>query len=212
MEPSHKNSVALIANGEIHDYVKMKPLIMQYEKLIAVDGGLIHCDHMDIVPDLIIGDFDSTPPELLDRYSSVQKLRYPINKDHSDLELAYQAANQHNIERIGIFGAVEKRTDHALSNLFLLAKFPKKTIVETDYETIVAVTDHYEFQCEPGQTVSIIPLGGEAFGVTTQNLKWELYDAHLDYNFISLSNICLKNSFSISVKKGVLLSLLARSS
>lgn len=211
-ENTHAKSIALIANGNISNYPLIKSLILRCDRCVAVDGGLIHCDTMDIVPDLIIGDFDSTPAHLLERYSTVQRLQYPVDKDQTDLELAFTAVNQPSTEKVVIFGGCEGRTDHLLSNLLLLDKYPSLVSFETDYETITAITHQRDYPCKPGQTISLIPYNEAVSGVTTQNLKWELQDAELDRNFISLSNICLHDSFSVSIKRGTLLCFQIRQS
>ena len=71
---SKAHTVALVANGAVHDCALIAQLISTYDLCIAVDGGLIHCDHMQIRPDLIVGDLDSAPAELLAKYHDI-----PIN-------------------------------------------------------------------------------------------------------------------------------------
>ena len=63
-----KNSslkTALIANGEILSYSKTKKLLSSFDQVVAVDGGLFHCDQMNLEPTLIVGDLDSASPELI---------------------------------------------------------------------------------------------------------------------------------------------------
>lgn len=203
-------SVALIANGAIHDYNFISSLIRNYDRYVAVDGGLLHCRAMGLVPHLIIGDLDSIPSEILNFYPLVPTKIFPIDKDEADMELAIRAVNASNIKKIGIFGAMEKRTDHALANLHLLNRFPEKTLIETELETILPIKGKKHFSCYPGQEISLIPIGISAVGVTTKGLKWELQNKTLDKNFISLSNICLGSKFEISVEDGDLLCCILR--
>lgn len=203
-------SAALVANGAINDYPLIASLIQTYEYCVAVDGGLLHCQRMEVRPDLIIGDFDSVGKDLLIKYQEVPTEAFAVDKDESDTELALKAIMGPAIERIGLFGALEKRTDHALYNLNLLLRFPEKVIIETDNETIFAIKGTKEITCRPGQTVSLMPFGQPPQGVTTQGLKWELNNAALDKDFMSLSNICLKSSFSVSISEGDLLCCLCR--
>lgn len=206
---SNKKSVALVANGAIHDYALMAGLIRKYPLCVAVDGGLIHCHEMKICPDLIIGDFDSIPSDLLKRYQDVAIEQFSTDKDESDMELAIQAVNIDSIKNIGIFGALEKRLDHSLANLFLACRFPDKIVIETETESIFAINKAKIVACSPGQIVSLIPLS-VAKGVSTQGLKWELKNATLDKSFLSLSNVCLSPSFKISVAEGDLLCCMSR--
>lgn len=203
-------SVALIANGAIHDYDFIATLIKDYDKCIAVDGGLLHCQVMKITPDLIIGDLDSISPDLLKFYPAVPVEIFPIDKDQTDMELAVHAANSSSVKKIGIFGAMEKRTDHALANLHLMRRIPEKIVIETERETIFSISGNNEFACYPGQIVSLIPIGSSPTGVSTKGLRWELHEETLNKNFISLSNECLAPSFKISIKHGDLLCCLLR--
>jgi thiamine pyrophosphokinase len=200
-------STALVANGVIHDYPLISSFIQNYTRKIAVDGGLIHCQAMNIVPDLIIGDLDSISHEILNLYPLVPKKIFPKDKNFTDMELAIAEANSN---KIGIFGALEGRADHALVNLHLLCRRPKKITIETERETIVGIKGNQRFPCYPGQLISLIPLGSSVTGVTTKGLKWELNNATLDKNFFSLSNACLSSSFEVSIDHGDLICCLLR--
>lgn len=199
----------MVVNGSIHDYPLISNLIKRYEYCVAVDGGLIHCHSMGITPNLIIGDFDSIPLDLLKQYEKVPVERFSPEKDESDLELALKAINSPEVKEIGIFGALEKRTDHSLGNLYLGCRFADKVIMETESETIYFISDSKEIVCHPGQILSLMPIG-IAKGVTTQGLKWQLQNATLDKNFVSLSNISLEKVIKISVKEGDIICCLAR--
>lgn len=61
------------------------------------------------------------------------------------------------------------------------------------------------FPSQRGLTISLLPFYGPASGITTAGLKWNLEGGTLDKNFVGLSNICLEDSFSISLSKGKLL-------
>lgn len=203
-------AIALVANGAIHDYQLIAQLLKSYERIVAVDGGLMHCHQMNIQPDYVIGDFDSAPQELLEAYQGVPSQKFPTDKDETDLELAVEAINSPFVEKIGIFGALELRTDHALNNLFLLYRFPNKIIFETELETVFAITGKKEISCSPGQKISLLPFCSQAKGVTTQGLQWELHDKTLDKHFVSISNVCLSSTVQIDVGKGELICCLSR--
>lgn len=207
---NNAHSIALIANGAIHDYDFIALLLRSYERFIAVDGGLLHCQIMHLVPDLIIGDLDSIAPEILSLYPNTPTKIYPTDKDQTDMELAIQAANSPTAKKIGVFGAMEKRTDHALANLHLMRRLPEKIIIETERETIFSIEGSHRFDCYKGQIISLIPIGSSPSGVTTKGLKWELQNATLDKHFISLSNVCQGSQFEISIGNGNLICCMSR--
>jgi thiamine pyrophosphokinase len=203
--PLAAKNIALVANGAIHDLKAIGKRLKAYDYIIAVDGGLLYCDSMGIEPDLIIGDLDSASLELLSNYPNVPVRRYLTDKDETDLELALQAVYHPEVENITVFGALEKRTDHSVSNLHLIRRYPKKLYLETEGELIFAIEGISEIPCKKGQLVSFLPLGGPITGVSSTGLKWELKDASFSKNFMSISNICLKNLIKIQIKIGDLI-------
>jgi thiamine pyrophosphokinase len=195
---------ALVANGEILSYEKTQRLLAEYKKVIAVDGGLEHCHKMNITPDLIIGDFDSVPEPTLRNYTQVPVLKYPKDKDESDLELAIKELLLQGIESIALFGVTGKRVDHLLYTLYLLARYPQNLVIVSAEEKVFCLSRESDVAAAPGQTLSLIPLN-KVLGVTTEGLQWELSNATLDKTFMSLSNVSLGNSFKVRLQAGDLL-------
>lgn len=203
--------IALVANGAIQDLPFIFQLIRTYERIVAVDGGLAYCHQMGITPDLLIGDFDSVTPELLQQYSHVPAFRFPTEKDDTDLELALKAIDHPGVETIGLFGAMGNRVDHTLNNLNLLSLFPK-IIIETETESVFSICYEKHIDCHPGQKLSLLPLNSPAVDVTTIGLQWELKNATLNQYFRSISNVCLGHSVTIKIDHGELICCLARAS
>ncbi len=204
-------SVAFIANGQIDSVELIKSLASKYERVIAVDGGLIYCKAMGIRPDLIVGDFDSCPEGVLRQYEDVPKIHLAREKDETDLEVAIEEARKKGFEKGTVFGGWGRRIDHSLTNALLLARFPGVLALETENELVFAITKKAEIHCFAGQTMSLIPLSGPADGITTKGLKWELKEGRLDQQFIGVSNVCLGERVAIRVKSGALLCSLLKS-
>lgn len=210
MTPTFTPPIALIANGPIGDPDILKEQLSHYRTIIAVDGGLKTCHQLQIPPHFIIGDMDSAGQDLLAKYIDVPQMRFPPEKNETDLELAILAVKEQNIDEATLFCALKMRTDHSLYNLHLLRRYLDMLKIETDYETLFFVSGERTISCSPGQTVSIMPLGEPALGVKSLGLKWELDNVRLDEGFMSVSNICLRDSFSLSIKEGSALCLLIK--
>ncbi len=193
-------STAIVANGQIDSSDILRPLILSHSRIIAVDGGLIHCHTMGIKPDLIVGDFDSCPPDLLKQYESVKKIALQKEKDETDLEVAIREAG----EQTTLYAAWGHRIDHSLTNALLLTRHPGMKM-ETEREIVFAIDKKVQLNCFVGQTISLIPLNGPVVGIDTHGLKWELKSGKLDLNFIGISNVALKEKVEISLKQGCLL-------
>jgi thiamine pyrophosphokinase len=195
---------ALIANGEILDLSIIKSLLKSYSRIVAVDGGLKQCKAALHCPSLIVGDFDSVSKKLLDEYS-VPKIKLKKEKDETDLEIAIQHEINIGIDRITIFGGWGGRIDHSLTNALLLTRFPNRVRMETETEILFAIQGDSKIHCKKGQTLSLLPICGPVFGITTKGLKWELENKTLDHQFIGISNICLQEEISILIQEGILI-------
>lgn len=197
--------IAIVANG-IFDFAStIKKQLSSFSSVIAVDGGLRHCEALGITPNLIIGDFDSVTSELLNKFSHIEQKCYPTDKDKTDLEIAIEDAAYQKGAKISVFGAFGARMDHTLANAIIISRYPGNIFFETDQEIIFAIDKTVSLTCKIGQTISLIPLNGPAQGITTHGLKWELKNGVLDKNFVGISNVALKEKVTISVKKGDLL-------
>lgn len=199
------NRIALICSAPINDSLKIKERISSFPLLIAVDGGVNHCHRLGLRPDLLIGDFDSAEPSILKNFSEVPQKRFPKDKDQTDLELALELIFHSQIEEVAVFGALQGRTDHTLSNLILLCRYPGKVVLESDCERVFIIDRKARISTNPGQQISLIPLSGPVKGVYSQGLKWELKGKTLDKQFISISNEATQFQVDISVQEGDLL-------
>lgn len=198
--------IALIANGSLP--FSLKSEIEAHSQIIAVDGGLAHCQELNIIPDLIVGDFDSVSAETLDQYGSVSKIYLPREKDQTDLEVALQEAFDRGAETVTLYGAWGGRIDHSLTNALILFRYPGRVQLKTKHELVFAIEKELHWIAKPGQTLSLIPLGGPVEGITTSGLKWNLKEGKLDHNFIGISNICVDAHIFLSIQSGKLLCVL----
>jgi thiamine pyrophosphokinase len=200
-----KQTYALIAAGDMGTSPALEQRVRAHQSLVCVDGGLVICQKLGLVPDLIVGDFDSVPPEVLSAFSTVPVLNFPVDKDESDLELAIQNIYNPRLAKITVFGATGKRMDHTLANLQLMRRYPGKVFFETEGEILFAIDGDVEIPCTPGQGISFIQMDDQTAGVTTEGLKWELKDAHFSKYFFSLSNVCLSHQVRLTLTTGDLI-------
>lgn len=210
MTASFQKRTAIVANGEILDYAFLKKSLSSYSRIVAVDGGLLHCRNLQIEPHFFVGDMDSASLDLVQKYPHMEHLILPQDKDQTDLEAALEFEAGEEDTFVTVFGALGLRIDHALGNIYLLARYPKRVWIESETEYLFSPGKIITLDCEIGQTLSLLPLIGPAEGIQTHGLKWELQGRTLDKSFFGLSNICLKKSLSIQVRAGDLLCCLQK--
>jgi thiamine pyrophosphokinase len=202
-----EKKIAFFVNGDFSDKnLNIKALQGSY--VVAVDRGLLHVDALGLKPSMLVGDFDSLDPQLLEKYDGVPQLKLRIDKDETDLEAAIRAVRDIPYEYGAILAGFGGRSDHLMGHLQILARQPCRLALEGPQGVIFAISPQQgmvKIRTVPGQTVSFYPLGGEAEGILSRGLKWELNDLVLNGNFFSQSNIALGNEVEITVSEGILL-------
>lgn len=81
--------------------------------VIGADSGYLNAQRMGFPPDLILGDFDSTPMPEANPFLEV----YPSHKDQTDCILAVDAGLERGFSRFIILGGMGGRLDHTVANL-----------------------------------------------------------------------------------------------
>ena len=161
--------------------------------VIAADSGLHHAERLGLAVDLVVGDMDSVDAAVLDEAvrngSAIQ--RHPTDKDHTDLELAIDAALGLGTERILVVGSHAGRLDHLLGSMGLLA----------------ATADHpATIDGRPGDRLSLVPAGSDVVGVTTEGLRWSLERETVAAGSTrGVSNVMDAPIASITAERGTLL-------
>jgi thiamine pyrophosphokinase len=207
----------IFANGDFHSPQLHRPWLPPDAVIIAADGGGRHCRALGLEPDILIGDFDSLPSaevEALER-SGAEVIRYPPEKDSTDLELAIDLALARGLNDLIVVGAIGDRWDQSLANFLLLAvKTPvngRLLYLDGLQEArLVRSGETLRIEGAPGDTVSLIPLAGDAEGLTTRGLAYLLQDERLVYGSTrGVSNVLQATRAEVSVGSGRLVCLVS---
>ena len=182
--------------------------------VIAADGGAGTLDRLGRQPDRLVGDLDSTDPALVARLEAagVPVERHPADKEATDTELALAAARTAGATRIVLLGALGgERIDHELANLLLLAdpSLEGRDVRIVSGRTTVRLihgSGSLALDGADGDLVSLLPIGGDAAGVTTAGLRWGLHGATLPIGASrGISNEIVTAPGSVSLEDGILL-------
>jgi thiamine pyrophosphokinase len=202
----------IFANGPLSDPHSARSLLQPDDLVIAADGGARHCLALGLTPAVVIGDFDSLQKSELKalRGMGSKLVRHPHNKDQTDLELAIRHALTSSSKEILILGAIGNRWDQTLANLLLPAStdLPDTRIWLVDgpsRATIIRAGGSLQFDGQPGDVVSLVPLAGSALGITTQGLEYPLHAETLTLGSTrGISNVMLGKSASVELENGIL--------
>ncbi len=209
--------VVVIANGALNDPQFIRDQLKEDDYIICADGGALHALKMGLRPDLVVGDLDSLPAAASGRLKEegVKFLRFPAEKDHSDLELALQRAVALTPTEILLTGVLEgERLEHAFGNLMLLiiplrAGIPAQIIDEK--HRIFLVDSELTVTGRPGDYVSLFSLTAVVDNVRTEGLKYPLKGEKLYFGSTrGLSNEFIATTARVSVGAGLLLVIISQ--
>ncbi len=173
--------------------------------IIAADAGIEKLNKAGIVPDLIMGDFDSYGG----RPSGENVRVFPVEKDDTDTLLALKEAISLGYDTVIISGGLGGELDHTIANLQSLLYASERGITAflTDgATTATVVSDAITLGAENSGRCSVFAFGGEARGVNISGLKYEAEDITLSPFFpLGVSNHFIGKEAKISVESGRLL-------
>lgn len=177
---------------------------------IGADSGAELALASGIAVDVVVGDMDSISPSALaaleERGAEIR--RHPVDKDATDLELALAHALDAGATAITVIGGGGGRLDHLLGNVAVIAALADHAAVTWILEeaTGYVVVDSRTIETGVGATFGLVPIGGDAGGVTLTGARWPLADAHLRWgSSLGVSNEAVAPSIEVSVTSGTLL-------
>ena len=212
--------VIIISGGHIDDVFALDWVEKnQYDCMIAADSGMNFLHRNGIIPDIIAGDFDSAKEESVAYYqglNDVQVMKLNPIKDDTDTEFVIREAIRRGATEITILGATGTRLDHVLANVNLLGIGVEEDVaieLVDKHNHIRMISDRLIIKKEEqfGDYVSVLPVKGDAKGVTLEGMKYPLDDADIAcFSSLGVSNEIVDETAKISVKQGVLLVIESR--
>ena len=188
--------------------------------VVAADGGARLAGRLGLRIDRWVGDGDSLEPAALDRLreEGVEIELVSTDKDASDTELAISlalAAGARDVTVIGALGG--PRLDHALANIGLLGLasldgVPARLLDPSARVSLIRAPGPggepvvTTLRGRPGDLVSLLTVGEDVAGVTTDGLHYPLRDEPLPAGPArGLSNVREGEVATVTVRRGRLL-------
>lgn len=178
--------------------------------VIAADGGLRHTEKMGIVPQEILGDFDSLG------YTPTGANVFPVEKDDTDAMLAVRRGLELGYREFVLYGSVDgSRLDHTVANFqtlqFLADRGALGYLVGKDFLITVVKEGAIAFPAGCRGILSVFCLGSDASDVNLEGLYYPLKNGTLTAGFpLGVSNHFTGEPARIAVGQGSLLVLWQR--
>ena len=153
-----------------------------FDKIIAVDAGLAVTDALGLVPDYVVGDFDTADEALMEKYKKMPHIVWEVHKpekDETDTELARSCAVALGCEEIAFLGATGGRLDHLIGNIHALYDCMQRGIMAylIDGQNKLYLLDEgktFYRGRQWGKYVSFLPYTEEVHGITLRGFKYPL--------------------------------------
>jgi thiamine pyrophosphokinase len=203
--------IVILSGGNPPSIGLLKEELMESSILICADSGANFLFQYDIIPDYLIGDFDSINPEALKYFysskSSVEK--YPVEKDDTDTQLALLKAVELNASTIVFLGCTGSRLDHTFGNLGLLLQCINlgiKASIRDDKNTIWLSDKPLEIIGKANEYFSLLAYGSDIDNLTIHGAKYNLNNYSLRLgSSLTISNMFIENKVSIMFNSGILM-------
>lgn len=181
--------------------------------IIGADKGCEVLYNYNISPNYILGDFDSADKDIIKamEVSGCEKNKYKKEKDFTDTEIAFNLAVEKGAKEIVLLGGTGTRYDHSLSNLGLMLKALKMSIILKiiDDNNIIFLTDKSMIlKGNKGDTISFHAYCECVKKLNICGSKYDLinYDLCLG-DGLTTSNEFIGNDIKITFDSGILMVL-----
>ena len=198
--------IMIIASAPVEKYDFYIDYVKESDICICADGGANTAKEMEISPDYIIGDLDSIKPEILKFYKDKSKIIKDENQNKTDFELALELAESLNPKKIIIIGAIGKRIDHTLANIFSISKINKniRIIIVDHNNSLEIIEKDSDIIGSKDDLVSIVPLT-KIKNLNYKGFKWNVNNLDTNFGWFGISNRLDNKKANISLSKGKLL-------
>lgn len=199
----------IIANGPLLSEDILHKLLPM-KKIIALDGAIIGCINRSIIPDIVLGDFDSIDRNIIESMEKKYNIQFIFLPDQetSDLDKGITYISQFKPRSVTICQAIGARLDHTLHNLRLLKRLYSKVKnmhIITETEKMVFIKDKTVLiHAEDIEPVALMSFPKAT--VSSKGLKYDMDNYVLEFaKRESTSNHLINASARITVNGEALL-------
>ncbi len=165
----------IVGNGDFPTHHAALALLRGAACICCCDGAAEQLVGNGFTPDIIVGDGDSLPDDLKQRFAD--RLYIVNEQDDNDQTKSTRWCIAHGMKRIAYVGATGQREDHTLGNIALLPRYMAEMHIEpvmiTDFGVFIPAHGETTFNTFPRQQVSIFNLSCHT--LEGEGLRWQPY-------------------------------------
>lgn len=187
-----KSRCVVIGAGEISDYAVILGKITDDDFIICADGGYKSAEKLGVIPDIIVGDFDSSAfPE----NSSCEIIKLKPEKDETDLFAAVEKGYNLGYRSFLLLGCLGGRFDHTLANITLLSYWKDKNadiIISDEINQIFILSPGVHSFSKMKGKISFFAFSEKVEGLTLKGVKYPLKG----YTLLNNCGLCVSNEIT----------------
>ncbi|MDW8801077.1 thiamine diphosphokinase [Clostridium sp. A1-XYC3] len=204
--------IVIVSGGTPPSYELLKKELKNSDYLICADSGGNCLYKYNIVPDYIMGDFDSIDSDAFDFFSKDKNCsieRFSKYKDCTDTELVLNKAIEIGGREIVLLGCTGSRIDHLMGNIGMLLKCLKlgiKASIKDNYNSIYITDKPIKIKGIKGEVFSLQAYSDCVSSLNISGARYKLVDYNLTLGDPrTVSNEFLDDYVEINFKSGILL-------
>lgn len=204
--------IVIVSGGKPPSYSLVTKELQDSSFLICADSGGNCLYKYNIIPDYLMGDFDSINEDAMSFFLKENKCnveRYPSDKDFTDTELVFNKALELGAKEIIFLGCTGTRIDHLMGNIGILIKCLDSNIkgcIKDDNNCIEITNKSVKIRENYGTTFSLQAYSNVVKNLTIKGAKYELVNYDLAVGDArTISNQFLYEEVEITFDEGVIL-------
>ena len=166
--------------------------------IVAADGGGWWLKKNNLVPDCLVGDFDSLPSEVVEYFKKQgSKIEcYATKKDHTDGYLGLQWLIDQGVKSIYVLGGMGNRLDHLMGFLDLVPNYQVPIYYLTENSTATILKGEYVITSNIPVGFSLILLDDSI--ITLEGVEYPLNCCKIKKgNDLTISNFMLRKEIKL---------------
>lgn len=206
----------IVTGGQINlDFLSQYVKEEEFNYIIGVDKGIEACYKCDMIPSVLMGDFDSLNSDLLNYYeenTSIEIQRFNPIKDDTDTQMAIKWAVEKKSTQIVVIGGIGSRIDHLLGNIQCLTIALEKDIdccMIDEHNKIMLIKRPYQIKKSEqyGDYLSLLAFTDVVTKLTLKGVKYPLYEHTLTnrQGGFGVSNEIINDYATIQFESGIII-------
>ena len=191
-------------------YDWLSPCKAPGDMVICADGGIRHAEALGLIPDLVVGDFDSYGYRDFPCETQV----FQSEKDDTDMLIAIKAGLAAGYRSFALYGGLGGRLDHTVANLqhllYLSDHNAQGCLLDAKNEAFI-IDKSRMIPRKKGYKLSFFSADTACCGVSLRGVKYPLAEATLTNAFpLGVSNEFAGDRCEVSLRSGRLLCILSK--